>query len=75
MSPEKYAIIKRGKYSMNYICSELSISSSFWSLLLNSRRSASPALAKHCAATCNRLFETDIFVPSDFQQNTEESHP
>ena len=75
MSPEKYTIIKRGKYTMSYICSELSISPSFWSLLLNSRRSASPALAKHCAATCNRLFETDIFTASDFQQNTEESHP
>ena len=75
MSPEKYAIIKRGTLKMSYVCSELSISPSFWSQLVNGKRSASQALAEKCAATCNRLFETDIFTPSDFQQNTEESHP
>jgi hypothetical protein len=74
MSPLKYTIIKRGKYTMGYICSELSIGANYWSLLLNGKRSASQALAEKCAATCNRLFDTDIFTASDFQQDTEESH-
>ena len=75
MSPLKYRIIKQGKYTMSYVCSEICISLGHWSQILNGKRSASPALAKHCAATCNRLFDTDIFTASDFQQNTEESHP
>lgn len=75
MSPEKFEIIKRGKYKMSYLITELDISPSFWSQLVNGKRSASQALAEKCAATCNRLFETDIFTPSDFQPSAEESHP